>query len=87
MQVRAAFISEDGQTETKKLAKHNGRAHKLALEVDQPQCFLSSGEDGAVLSFDLRTRKCTKLLVCKTPGRLEGVCPEHQIPVLTQCLH
>lgn len=76
-QVRAAFIAEDGQTETKKLAKHNGRAHKLALEADQPQCFLSSGEDGAVLSFDLRTRKCTKLLVCKTPGRLEGVYPVH----------
>ena len=47
VQVRAAFISEDGHAETKKLAKHSGRAHKLALEPDQPHCFLSSGEDGA----------------------------------------
>ncbi len=69
LQVRAAFISEDGHCETKKLAKHNGRAHKLALEPDQPNCFLSSGEDGAVISFDMRSKKSVKLLVCKTSSR------------------
>lgn len=68
-QVRAAFISEDGHAETKKLAKHSGRAHKLALEPDQPNCFLSSGEDGAVISFDMRSKKSVKLLVCKTQSR------------------
>ena len=55
--------------ETKRLAKHTGRAHKLALEPDQPNCFLSSGEDGAVISFDMRSKKSVKLLVCKTTGR------------------
>ena len=69
MQVRAAFLSEDGTAETKKLAKHSGRAHKLALEPDQPHCFLSSGEDGAVISFDMRSKKSVKLLVCKTAHR------------------
>ena len=69
VQVRAAFISEDGHAETKKLAKHSGRAHKLALEPDQPHCFLSSGEDGAVISFDMRSKKSVKLLVCKTQSR------------------
>lgn len=69
LQVRAAFVSEDGHCETKKLAKHNGRAHKLALEPDQPHCFLSSGEDGAVISFDMRSKKSVKLLVCKTAVR------------------
>ncbi len=69
VQVRAAFISEDGHAETKKLAKHSGRAHKLALEPDQPNCFLSSGEDGAVISFDMRSKKSVKLLVCKTLSR------------------
>ncbi|KAL3160011.1 hypothetical protein ABBQ38_010398 [Trebouxia sp. C0009 RCD-2024] len=67
--VRAAFLSEDGHCETKQLAKHRGRAHKLALEPDQPNCFLSSGEDGAVISFDMRSRKSVKLLVCKTAAR------------------
>ena len=70
VQVRAAFLSEDGHCETKKLAKHSGRAHKLALEPDQPHCFLSSGEDGAVISFDMRSKKSVKLLVCKTAARL-----------------
>ena len=69
VQVRAAFISEDGHAETKKLAKHSGRAHKLALEPDEPNCFLSSGEDGAVISFDMRSKKSVKLLVCKTQSR------------------
>ena len=69
VQVRAAFLSEDGHCETKQLAKHRGRAHKLALEPDQPHCFLSSGEDGAVISFDMRSRKSVKLLVCKTAAR------------------
>ena len=68
-QVRAAFLSEDGHCETKKLAKHGGRAHKLALDPDQPHCFFSSGEDGAVISFDMRTKKSVKLLVCKTAAR------------------
>lgn len=34
--------------ETQRLALHQGRAHKLALVPDAPQCFLSCGEDGAV---------------------------------------
>lgn len=83
-QVRAAFVSEDGHCETKKLAKHNGRAHKLALEPDQPHCFLSSGEDGAVISFDMRSKKSVKLLVCKTAVRNNS---DTSKPLLLNSIH
>lgn len=63
-QVRYAQISEDGRAETKKLAKHQGRAHKLAIEPGSPRLFYSCGEDGAVRHFDLRSNKNSKLFSC-----------------------
>eukprot|EP00250_Pteridium_aquilinum_P006185 c16154_g1_i1 orf=313-1746(+) len=65
-QVRHAQISEDGRAETKKLAKHQGRAHKLAIEPGSPRLFYSCGEDGVVRHFDLRSSKSTKLFTCAT---------------------
>ena len=44
--------------ETKLLGKHQGRAHKLAVEPGSPHIFYTCGEDGLVqhvshnLSFD-----------------------------------
>eukprot|EP00249_Psilotum_nudum_P020128 c27576_g2_i1 orf=312-1757(+) len=63
-QVRHAQILENGRVETKKLAKHRGRAHKLAIEPGTPRLFYSCGEDGVVQHFDLRTSKNTKLFKC-----------------------
>lgn len=56
-QVRVASIPEGtggARVETRKLAKHQGRAHKLALEPGSAHCFYSCGEDGEVRHFDLR---------------------------------
>lgn len=68
-QVRHGEISETGRVTTKKLAKHRGRAHKLAIEPGSPRTFFSCGEDGVVQHFDLREEKSTKLFTCNTPGR------------------
>lgn len=54
LQVRLGAIKEDGRVATRQLARHRGRAHKLALDPLHPACFYSSGEDGAVLYFDTR---------------------------------
>ncbi|KAL3691481.1 hypothetical protein R1sor_005132 [Riccia sorocarpa] len=68
-QVRHGEILESGQVSTKKLAKHRGRAHKLAIEPGSPRTFFSCGEDGAVQHFDLREEKATKLFSCNAfPG-------------------
>jgi hypothetical protein len=39
---------QDGTVNTKMLARHRGRAHKLALEPGSSRIFYSSGEDGVV---------------------------------------
>ncbi|XP_050887221.1 uncharacterized protein LOC127092404 isoform X2 [Lathyrus oleraceus] len=64
-QVRQAQILEQGHVETKLLAKHQGRAHKLAIEPGSPHIFYTCGEDGLVQHFDLRTRIATELFTCK----------------------
>lgn len=48
MQVRLAQILEHGKVETKLLAKHQGRAHKLAIEPASPHIVYTCGEDGLV---------------------------------------
>jgi len=63
-QVRYGQVLEGGQVETKKLAKHRGRAHKLAVEPGSSRIFYSCGEDGVVRQFDLRTEKTTNMFVC-----------------------
>lgn len=75
--VRVAHVPQGaggGAVETRRLAVHRGRAHKLALEPDSPHCFLSCGEDGEVRHFDLREPGAAnrRLLACRTQrGRLE----------------
>ncbi|KAK9286708.1 hypothetical protein L1049_015111 [Liquidambar formosana] len=63
-QVRHAQIPERGRVETSLLAKHQGRAHKLAIEPGSPHIFYTCGEDGLVQHFDLRTGAATELFTC-----------------------
>ncbi|KAL6494860.1 hypothetical protein OROGR_031660 [Orobanche gracilis] len=63
-QVRHAQILECG-VETKLLAEHQGRAHRLAVEPGSPHIFYSCGEDGLVQHIDLRTGSPTSLFTCK----------------------
>jgi WD repeat-containing protein 42A len=63
-QVRHAQILERGHVETRLLAKHQGRAHKLAVEPGSPYIFYTCGEDGLVQHFDLRRGAATELFTC-----------------------
>ncbi|XP_055815493.1 uncharacterized protein LOC129885290 isoform X2 [Solanum dulcamara] len=64
-QVRQAQILEHGKVETKLLAKHQGRAHKLAIEPASPHIVYTCGEDGLVQHIDLRTDTATELFTCQ----------------------
>ncbi|MCL7045976.1 hypothetical protein MKW94_004819 [Papaver nudicaule] len=64
-QVRHAQIQEDSQVNTRLLGKHQGRAHKLAIEPGSPHIVYTCGEDGSVRHFDLRSSSATKLFTCK----------------------
>lgn len=69
-QVRHAQILEGGHVETSLLGRHQGRAHKLAIEPGSPHVFYTCGEDGLVQHFDLRTKASTELFTChSTLGR------------------
>ncbi|XP_022730334.1 DDB1- and CUL4-associated factor 8 [Durio zibethinus] len=63
-QVRLGEISENGQVRTRRLGKHQGRVHNLAVEPGSPHIFYSCGEDGLVQHFDLRSSSATKLFQC-----------------------
>lgn len=91
-----AHIAEGGRAETQRLAVHGGRAHKLALQPDQPACFLSCGEDGVVRHFDLREgsgANSRRLLVCRAgstgTGRSSSVsaCTAHWIACVCVCVN
>ncbi|XP_074312885.1 uncharacterized protein LOC141648254 isoform X2 [Silene latifolia] len=68
-QVRHAQILDGGRTKTSLLGRHQGRAHKLAIEPGSPHIFYSCGEDGSVQHFDLRTKTCTELFTCHSTQR------------------
>jgi WD repeat-containing protein 42A len=60
-QVRLALISSSGSLiGTKKLAKHADSCHKLSIEYDSSNMFLSCGEDGVVYEIDLRQKSPAK---------------------------
>jgi WD repeat-containing protein 42A len=60
-QVRLALISSDGtHIGTKRLAKHADSCHKLSMEYDSSNLFLSCGEDGVVFEVDLRQSQPAK---------------------------
>eukprot|EP00092_Neocalanus_flemingeri_P021046 GFUD01022802.1.p1 GENE.GFUD01022802.1~~GFUD01022802.1.p1 ORF type:complete len:718 (+),score=262.64 GFUD01022802.1:55-2208(+) len=65
-QVRLAELSVTGELRsTKKLGQHKGPAHKMSLLPDCPYVVLSAGEDGQVLSVDIREQKPDKILLLK----------------------
>ncbi|XP_005093046.1 DDB1- and CUL4-associated factor 8 [Aplysia californica] len=65
-QVRLAELSLTGVCKTtRKLANHRGAAHKLALEMDSPNVFLSCGEDAVTFLFDLREERPHRLVTTK----------------------
>ena len=59
--------------DTRRLASHQGRAHKLTLDPTAAAAFYSCGEDAVVRHFDLREagRASRRLLVCRAAGRGE----------------
>lgn len=65
-QVRLGQVLENGHVETKRLGKHQGRIHKLAVEPGSPHILYSCGEDGFVQHFDLRSNSSTKLFSCSS---------------------
>ncbi|KAL2486626.1 Transducin/WD40 repeat-like superfamily protein [Abeliophyllum distichum] len=65
-QVRLGEVLENGQIETKRLAKHQGRVHNLAVEPGSPYIFYSCSEDGFVQHYDLRSNSATKLFYCSS---------------------
>ncbi|EEF30123.1 WD-repeat protein, putative [Ricinus communis] len=65
-QVRVGQVLENGQVDTKKLGKHQGRVYKLAVEPGSPHILYSCGEDGFVQHFDLRSWSATKLFCCSS---------------------
>lgn len=65
-QVRLAELNSQGVCRaTRKLAQHRGAAHKLALEHDSPNVFMSCGEDALTYLFDLRQEKPHRLVTAK----------------------
>merc|ERR1712013_781751 len=65
-QVRLAELSVTGSLRsTKKLGQHKGPAHKMSLLPECPYVILSAGEDGQVLSVDIREQKPDKILLLK----------------------
>lgn len=47
-QVRLAKLLDGGHVFTKMLGRHEGRAHKMAIEPGNPYILYSCGEDGRV---------------------------------------
>ncbi|MBA0703285.1 hypothetical protein Goari_022959 [Gossypium aridum] len=62
--VRLGEILENGQVKTRRLGKHQGRVHSLAVEPGSPHIFFSCGEDGLVQHYDLRCGSASKLFHC-----------------------
>ncbi|XAR60486.1 hypothetical protein NMG60_11033893 [Bertholletia excelsa] len=65
-QVRLGQVLENGTVETKRLGKHQGRVHNLAVEPGSPYVFYSCGEDGFVQHYDLRSNSARKLFCCSS---------------------
>ena len=74
-QVRVAELINASYCEnTKRVAKHRGPAHELALEPDSPYKFLTSGEDAVVFTIDLRQdRPASKVVVTRENDKKIGL--------------
>ncbi|KAL3266469.1 hypothetical protein HHI36_010639 [Cryptolaemus montrouzieri] len=83
-QVRIARLSnEGGVRENRKLGCHKAACHKLTVLPDQPQIILSAGEDGVVLSHDIRKTKSDHIVNVKVDGRHVPLYSIHGHPLRT----
>ncbi|CAH0561312.1 unnamed protein product [Brassicogethes aeneus] len=83
-QVRLTRVCrEEGVRENRKMGAHRGPCHKLALINDQPQVLLSAGEDGLVLSHDVRRQKPTKVVNVREDEREIALYSVHCNPLKT----
>ncbi|KAF3631964.1 hypothetical protein FXO37_27729 [Capsicum annuum] len=64
--VRLGLLMKNGQVETKRLGRHQGRVHNLAVEPGSPYIFFSCSEDGFVQHYDLRSNSATKIFCCSS---------------------
>ncbi|PSN50052.1 DDB1- and CUL4-associated factor 8 [Blattella germanica] len=81
-QIRLAELSSTGVCRsTRRLAQHRGPAHKIAVQQETPHVFLSSGEDGLVMSLDVREPKPEKLLFVKDPQKKIALYSIHSNPL------
>lgn len=63
LQVRLGQVKENGEVEAKRLGKHQGRVHNLAVEPGSPYIFYSCGEDGFVQHVRYLTNVPFKTLI------------------------
>ncbi len=68
--------------------KHRGRAHRIALIPNSPDCFLSTGEDGLCCVFDVRLSKAKNgQMVGKTTFRDDNKSPRSIFSVCVNPCH
>lgn len=56
-QIRMSVLDKCGLHSTSLIVKHDKSVHKIALQPQMPNTFLSAGEDGIVYSIDVREPK------------------------------
>ncbi|XP_044748124.1 DDB1- and CUL4-associated factor 8 [Coccinella septempunctata] len=83
-QVRVARLSrEGGVRENRKIGSHKSACHKLAVLPDQPHIILSAGEDGYVLSHDVRKTKSDHITTVKRDNKPVPLYSIHGHPLRT----
>ena len=55
-QIRMCLLDQCGLKYTSLILEHAKRVHKIALQRQIPNTFLSAGEDGVVYSVDIREK-------------------------------
>lgn len=61
-QIRMSVLNQCGLRSTSLIVRHERAVHKIALQPQMSNTFLSAGEDGIVYSVDIREPKpvCSK---------------------------
>ncbi|XP_054261901.1 DDB1- and CUL4-associated factor 8-like isoform X2 [Macrosteles quadrilineatus] len=73
-QVRLSVLSGMGVCKgTRLLAHHQRPTHKLAIHPNTPHEFLSAGEDGLILSHDVRSNKSHRVTIVKEASKKVGL--------------
>lgn len=78
-QVRLGELLENGSVETRRLSRHQGRVHCLAVEPGSPYEFYSCGEDGLVQRIHCSMIYEAVLLPSFSIARCSDKLPDHQV--------